>query len=130
MQSGIGSSALICCFAMGTRKSKKDKGGWLLRPVVAENLKIQMDLFFKSRKEVTNRPLWLAEKAELGLGTVQRTLSCASGASIDTLEAIAKVLGVQPYKLLQPSAGMRALLSVDEHEDEGDTEQLQRRRNK
>jgi len=88
-----------------------------------------MDVFFKRRPEVTNRALWLAKKSNLGIGTVQRTLACESGASIDTLEAIAKTLGVQPYKLLMPSAKMRSMLRVDEHtnEDEADSEQLQRR---
>jgi hypothetical protein len=112
---------------MGTRKSKKDKGGWLLRPIVADNLREHMERFFRNKPRITNRALWLAKKAELGIGTVQRTLSCSSGASIDTLEAIAKVLGVQPYKLLMPSAKMQSMLSVDDHEDEGAAEELHRR---
>lgn len=85
-----------------------------------------MERFFKSKPHITNRALWLAEKAELGIGTVQRTLSCSSGASIDTLEAIAKVLGVQPYKLLMPSAKMRSMLSVDDREDENEVDELHR----
>lgn len=118
---------------MSTRKSKKDKGGWMLRPIVADNLEQHMDVFFRRKHpEVTNRPLWLAKKSNLGIGTVQRTLACDSGASIDTLEAIAKTLGIQPYKLLMPSAKMRTMLRVDEvtGEDDADAEQLQRGRDR
>lgn len=92
-----------------------------------------MDVFFRRKHpEVTNRPLWLAKKSNLGIGTVQRTLACESGASIDTLEAIAKTLGIQPYRLLVPSAKMRTMLLVDEHviEDEADTESLHRGRDR
>lgn len=99
----------------------------MLRPIVADNLEQYMDVFFRRRHpEVTNRPLWLAKKSNLGIGTVQRTLACESGASIDTLEALAKTLGIQPYKLLQPSAKMRAMLLVDEREDDVDADSLQR----
>lgn len=112
---------------MGTRKSKKDKGGLLLRPVVAENLRENMERFFKNKPQITNRNLWLAKKAELGLGTIQRILASGAGTSIDTLEAIARVLGVQPYKLLMPSAKIRAMLSVDDREDGGELDALHRR---
>jgi hypothetical protein len=113
---------------METRKSKKDKGGWMLRPIVADNLEQHMERFFKNKSDITNRPLWLATKAKLGIGTVQRTLNCETGASIDTLEAIAKVLGIRPYKLLMPSASVRLMLSVDieDVEDAEHSEELQR----
>lgn len=112
---------------MGTRKSKKDKGGGAMRPVVADNLRQYMERFFKDKPAITNRPLWLAEQAELGIGTVQRTLSGETGASIDTLEALARILRIQPYKFLMPSRAMQALLSVDQ-EDLEKPEELQRDR--
>jgi len=72
-----------------------------------------MELFFKRHPEITNRQLWLAKKAQLGLGTIQRTLSGETGASIDTIEAIAKVLKIAPFKLLMPSQAMRTMLTED-----------------
>ena len=133
MQPATGTEPLLSCGAMPTRKSKKDKGSWMLRPIVADNLEEHMEVFFRRKHpEVTNRPLWLAKKSKLGIGTVQRTLACRSGASIDTLEAIAKTLGIQPYKLLMPSAKMRTMLLVDDHsnEEDADAESLHRGRDR
>jgi hypothetical protein len=104
---------------MSTRKSKKDKGAGIMRSVVADNLRRSMDRYFKDKPHVTNRPLYLAEKAELGLGTVQRTLSCETGASVDTLEALARVLELSPYEFLIPSPAMQKLLAVPQESAEG-----------
>lgn len=71
-----------------------------------------MESYFKDKPHVTNRALYLAEKAELGLGTVQRTRDGETGASVDTLEALARVLEVSPYELLVPSPAMQKMMAV------------------
>lgn len=71
-----------------------------------------MDSYFKNKPHISNRALHLAEKAELGLGTVQRTLSGETGASVDTIEALARVLEVSPYEFLVPSPAMQKLMAV------------------
>lgn len=111
-QPAIGAAGLLLSAGMPTRKSKKDKGVGIMRSVVSDNLKRCMDSYFKDKPHVTNQTLYLAEKAELGLGTVQRTRDGETGASIDTLEALARVLEVSPYEFLVPSPAMQKLLSV------------------
>lgn len=71
-----------------------------------------MESYFRDKPHITNRDLYLAEKAEIGLGTVQRTRDCETGASVDTLEALARVLGIAPYEFLIPSPTMQKLLAV------------------
>ena len=83
-----------------------------MRGVVADNLKAHMERYFMDKPKVKNRNKYLAHEAELGLGTVQRTLACTSGASIDTLEALAKVFGIGPYEFLIPSQAMQSLMSA------------------
>lgn len=112
VQPAIGAIDLVLSVEMSTRKSKKDKGTGVMRSVVADNLRRCMESYFKDKPHVTNRDLYLAEKAEIGLGTVQRTRDCETGASIDTLEALARVLGIAPYEFLIPSPTMQKLLAV------------------
>lgn len=85
-----------------------------------------MERYFKDQQHIKNKTLHLAEKAELGLGTIQRTLSCETGASIDTIEALAKVFGIRPYEMLKPSKAMQTMLSVEGGYAMEDPEELQR----
>lgn len=86
-------------------QSKITKLPGFMRLVVAENVKGLMDVRFR---ESRNRPKALAEatgKPKEGgqsLSTIQRVLAGSIGASIDTLEAIAKALDVSLYQLMIP----------------------------
>lgn len=70
-----------------------------MREVLAQNVNRLMEQRFK---EQANRPLALARTAGLSLSSVQRTLSRETGASVDTVEAFAKVFGLPPFQLLVP----------------------------
>jgi hypothetical protein len=78
--------------------------------VLAQNINRLMDQRYK---ESSNRPMALAKDAGVTLSTVQRTISRETGASIDTLEAFAKVFGLAPFQLLVPW-GLLGEISVRE----------------
>ena len=80
-------------------QTKKRKTPGEMREVLAQNINRLMDQRYK---ESGNRPMALAKDAGVSLSTVQRTLSREAGASIDTLEAFAKVFGLSAYQMLMP----------------------------
>lgn len=77
------------------RRRKKHVGK--VRKVLAHNLKSLMKQRYPDHP---NRPLALAKDARISLSSVQRTMEARTGASVDTIEAIAIVFGVQPFQLL------------------------------
>ncbi len=83
--------------AMGNTKKRKTPGE--MREVLAQNLNRLMDQRYK---ENSNRPMALAKDAGVSLSSVQRTLSREVGASIDTVEAFARVFGLPAFQLLVP----------------------------
>jgi len=83
-----------------------------MRIVVADNLLRHMEAYFADKPHVGNRAKYLSEKAEVSLSTVQRTLSKETGASVDTIEALARVLGTSPYELLTPSSDLQKLMGI------------------
>lgn len=80
-------------------QTKKRKTPGEMREVLAQNINRLMDHRYK---EAANRPMALAKDAGVSLSSVQRTLSRETGASIDTVEAFAKVFGLSAYQLLMP----------------------------
>lgn len=84
---------------MGNSLTRKKKTPSELREVLAQNINRLMEQRYK---EVGDRPKALAKDAGVSLSTVQRTLSRASGATIDTVEAFSRVFGLAPYQLLMP----------------------------
>lgn len=88
----------------GQKKTPKLPG--FMRIVVAENIKALMVLKFpdslnqpKALADATGKP----KEGGQSLSTVQRILKGESGASLDTLEAIADALDVSLYQLLIPA---------------------------
>lgn len=70
-----------------------------MREVLAQNINRLMEQRYR---ESSNRPMALAKDAGVSLSSVQRTLSRETGASIDTVEAFARVFGLSAYQLLMP----------------------------
>lgn len=104
-QPTFGSSPHLACNPMkGQKKTPKLPG--FMRIVVAENVKALMALKFpdslnqpKALADATGKP----KEGGQSLSTVQRILKGESGASLDTLEAIADALDVSLYQLLIPA---------------------------
>lgn len=78
-------------------KRRRAKRVGKIRKVLAANVIELMDFRYA---EHPNRPLALAKEAKLSLSSVQRTMEARTGASVDTLESIARVFGMQPFQLL------------------------------
>ena len=96
MQPTVGSCTAISFQRMkGRRKSPKIPG--LLRSVVANNVRRLMRDKYAQRD---NMPMALAKDAGTSLSTIQRILVGDHGASIDTLEGVARAFRIEPYQLL------------------------------
>lgn len=70
------------------------------RKIVAANVR---DLMNRQYIASRNRAGDLAKDAGCSLSSVQRVLKASSAARVDTLEALARALGVQPYQLFIPN---------------------------
>jgi len=79
--------------------TRKRKQPGEMREVLAQNINRLMESRYR---ESTNRPMALAKDARVSLSSVQRTLSRETGATIDTVEAFAKVFRLPPFQLLVP----------------------------
>lgn len=86
-------------------KRRRAKQIGKIRKVLARNV---LELMEQRYRENPNRPLALAREARLSLSSVQRTMEARTGASVDTIEAIAKVFRVQPFELLIPRIGRQS----------------------
>ena len=94
-------------------QTKKRKTPGEMREVLAQNINRLMEQRYK---ESSNRPMALARDAGVSLSSVQRTLSREVGASIDTVEAFARVFGLQAFQLLQSGLlGEVAVAAVQRH---------------
>jgi DNA-binding Xre family transcriptional regulator len=69
-----------------------------LRKILAANVRRRMDERYKERGD---RPKALAEAAGVTLSTVQRIIKHEIGATIDTVDMIAKALRCEPDELLR-----------------------------
>lgn len=98
MQPANGFIAAILSNPMSGKTQKRKTPGEI-REVLAQNVNRLMEQRYK---ESSNRPLALARGAGVSLSSVQRTLSRETGASIDTVEAFAKVFGLPPFQMLVP----------------------------
>ena len=79
----------------GQRKNPKIPGS--MRGVVATNVQHLMDTRYA---DSNNRPKALARDSGVFLSTVQRVLKQEVGATLDTIEALAKAFGIAPHQLL------------------------------
>ena len=80
-----------------------------MRAVLAENLLALLDRRYAGEANLTARQRALSRDAGLSLSTIQRIAGQEVGASIDSLESIAKVFRVAPAALLTPYAGHGSL---------------------
>lgn len=85
--------------------------GRLMRRIVAENVKLGMDMRYPGLKPSDQ---WekLAVKAGTSSSTIERIVKQQTGASIDTLEDIARALKVPAPALFVASAETREALQV------------------
>lgn len=81
-----------------------------MRHVLARNVRALMD---KRYAEVGDRPTALAKAANTSLSTIQRVLRAGTGASIDTIEAIASVFELSAYQLLIPELDVGKPQSIE-----------------
>lgn len=79
------------------------KGRPPVEKVLAENVKALMDA---NKMELGSQPK-LAKAAKLDQTTVGRVLGAKHKVQIDTLEALARAFGVEPYQLLIPGLNAR-----------------------
>jgi hypothetical protein len=82
-----------------TTATRKRKQVGELRKQFAQNLARLMDQRYK---ESTNRPKALAKDTGFSLSSIQRTLDCETGATVDTIERYGEVFGLPPFQLLVP----------------------------
>lgn len=113
-QPTIGFAAALRCNAM-KGQTKKHKVPGEMREVLAQNVNRLMEERYKTSP---NRPMSLANDAGVSLSSVQRILSRETGASIDTVEAVAKVLGLPTFQMLVPW-GLLGRLAAAPHEAHG-----------
>lgn len=82
-----------------TNATRKVRVPGQMRVVLAENVSRRMEeRYWNSR----NKPMALAKEAGVSLSTVQRLLSKEQATTIDTIEAVAGVFGLQAFQLLAP----------------------------
>jgi transcriptional regulator with XRE-family HTH domain len=79
------------------RKPKTPKTPGLMRAVVADNVRELMELRLARHGDKVKV---LAAKSGVSRSSVQRVLNAEYGASIDTLEHLARALGVPLFQLL------------------------------
>lgn len=96
-------------------QTKRHKVPGEMREVLAQNVNRLMEERYKTSR---NRPMSLANDAGVSLSSVQRILSRETGASIDTVEAVAKVLGLPTFQMLVPW-GLLGRLAAVPHEKAG-----------
>lgn len=86
------------------RKPKSPKVPGQLRKVVAANVDLMAKIEFREEKNV---PLALAQLAGVSKSTVQRIMSGDVGADLETIEKVAKALGLIPYQLFIPNLDVK-----------------------
>lgn len=85
-----------------TRRTKSQKFPSPLRALVARTVVQLRDRKYKTLPTVTDRNRALAKEADVSLSTIQRIVDGDAGASVDTLDDLAKALEVRPQDLLTP----------------------------
>ena len=86
---------------MGTN-SRRRKAPGLTRRILAENLRTLMARHYATS---WNKPVALSKDSGAGASSIQRILDCQVGASIDTVEALARALQTSVPELLTHASG-------------------------
>jgi hypothetical protein len=73
-----------------------------LKAILARNVRRHME-----SNPLIRRQEMLEEKSGMGQSTVSRVLNCGGAATLDTLEALARAIGCQPWELLVDDDQMR-----------------------
>lgn len=76
--------------------------------LVARTVELLRDQKYRSLPLVTDRNRALAKDADVTLSTIQRIVGAETGATVDTLDALASALGCRPQDLLTPYFGAQA----------------------
>lgn len=82
-----------------------------LRSILAENVRRRMEARYPGLR---NQERKLAVEADVALSTLQRLLASESGATVDTISAIAKVFHTAPYKFLIKAEEQRFFIDARE----------------
>lgn len=100
-----------------SRRTKKDKGPSALRALVADTVKTLRDKKYKTLPNLTARNKQLATDAELSYSQILRVTKGSLGASVDTIEALARALGVRPEELLTPYFALKKPEAETKHQE-------------
>lgn len=113
-QPGYGASTALRYAHMGRKGTKKTPVDThrLMRSIVGDNVKRYMLDRYKALPNESAMMKALATKANVSPETIRRIITRGVGASIDTIEDIAKVLHVPAPKLFVAGPEMREALSV------------------
>lgn len=84
------------CYDMTGKKAPKVNGA--VRKAFAKHVR---ELLASKYKDSPNKPMALANDAGISLSSVQRAISGDAAPTLDTVEAIACALRVEPYRLIQ-----------------------------
>ena len=85
-------------------KPKIPKVPGQLRKVVAANVDLMAKIEFRDEANV---PLALAKLANVSKSTIQRILEAKVGAELETIEKVAKALGLIPYQIFIPNLDVK-----------------------
>jgi DNA-binding Xre family transcriptional regulator len=102
VQPGLGLKSPLFLAAVTTRRTKSQKAPSPLRELVARTVILLRDRKYRALPTVTDRNKALAKDADVSLSTIQRIVDAQAGASVDTLDSLAKALEVRPQDLLTP----------------------------
>lgn len=109
-----------------SRHSKSKKGPSPLRELVARTVVLLRDRQYRTLPDVTERNRALAKDASVSFSTIQRIADAKVGATVDTLDALARALECRPQDLLTPYFGSKAPVGLVV-EDFQESSRLQRR---
>ena len=84
----------------------------MLRHVLASNVLALLPIVYASLKDTTARQAALARMAHTSPSTIQRICNGTVGASLDTVEFIARALGTTVTELLTPSEATRRAMNI------------------
>jgi hypothetical protein len=94
------------------RSPKRPKTIGMLRFVLASNVAALLPIVFSALPDITSRQRALAKNAHTSLSTIQRICDGQVGATIDTIEFIARALNTTVTDLLTPSDATRRAMNI------------------
>lgn len=102
-QPALGAKLNLAFSAMGRAAKTPKPHMFIMRGVLASNVRALMDRKYGDIEKETNRIKALAKEGSMGHGSVQRALAGKTGLNIDLIERLALALDVSVYQILLPN---------------------------